>query len=180
MAQREPFRAADDALFCRASGKRRHTSPLALSRTTAFRWHANESNVPCDYDDKYRTLTLHADGTFTDYYEHLWDLKSKWVTEGVRLVVYGGTYTTQLTTEEGLQVVTVRLHYSKIVSKINDVVMARELLEAAEEPLEEIVLITGTLDTDSTSLTVKPYKGTGAAEPQLLVAGRKKRDHKCS
>ena len=61
--------------------------------TTAFRCHDNNSKESCDHDDNYRTVTLHTDGAFTDYYEHLWDLKSNWVTEGVDVVVYGGTYT---------------------------------------------------------------------------------------
>ena len=80
------------------------TSPSTLSRTTAFRFHANNSKDPRDYDDKYRTLTLHADGTFTDYYEHLWDLKSGWVTEGVERIVYAGTYTLDLPQAAGSQV----------------------------------------------------------------------------
>ena len=40
-----------------------------LSEKTAFRFHADESEDPRDHDDKYRTLTLHPDGTFTDWTE---------------------------------------------------------------------------------------------------------------
>ena len=96
VAPREPSRSASanaqHRLKC-AAPVGPSAGPSTLSRTTAFRWHANESRDPRDYDDKYRTLTLHADGTFTDFSEHLWDLKSGWVTEGVNCVVYGGTYT---------------------------------------------------------------------------------------
>ena len=67
-----------------------------LGETTAFRLHINNSDHPSDYDDTYRTVTLHSDGTFTDYNEHLWDLSSAWVTEGVDRIVYGGTYTLNL------------------------------------------------------------------------------------
>ena len=142
------------------------TSPSTLSRTTAFRFHANNSKDPRDYDDKYRTLTLHADGTFTDYYEHLWDLKSGWVTEGVERIVYAGTYTLDLPQAAGSQV---QLRYTKVVSKVNDVVGATESLEA-EEPLEEPVMACGTLSATGTrSLTVKPYRGGEAAEPQTLT-----------
>ena len=34
-----------------------------------FRFHADKSTHPGDYDDDYRTLALRSDGTFTDYYE---------------------------------------------------------------------------------------------------------------
>lgn len=173
VAQRKPSPSAG-AASAGASGQRtspsagasgQRTSPSALSKTTAFRWHANESHDPRDHDDKYRTLTLHADGTFTDFNEHLWDLKSEWVTEGVNCIVYGGTYT--------LEHPQVQLRFSKVVSKVDDVVTGKESL-AAEEPLKEPVLISGTLS--GTSLTVKPYSG-GAAEPQTLVAGKKHAIH---
>ena len=157
-----------------ASGQCIGTSSSALCKTTAFRFHANESTHPRDYDDKYRTLTLCADGTFTDYNEHLWDLKSEWVTEGVHSVVYAGTYTIDLPQ--------IQLRYIKLVSKVTDVVMAKESL-AADEPLTEPVIISGALDAGGTSLTVKQYQGGEArwhaagAEPQTLVAGKKHRIH---
>ena len=130
--------------------------------TTAFRCHDNNSKESCDHDDNYRTVTLHTDGAFTDYYEHLWDLKSNWVTEGVDVVVYGGTYTL-----DGSQV---QLRYTKIVSKVTDVVLAREKLEA-DEPLEEPVSASGTLSAGGTSLAVKPF-GKSDSEPQVLAARR--------
>lgn len=140
-----------------------------LSRTTAFRFHANKSRDPKDYDDEYRTLILNADGTFTDYNEHLWDLKSGWVTEGVSCTVYGGTYT--------LAGTAVKLRYSKIVSKVNDVVTARETL-AADEPLNEPVITSGTLSMDSKSLTVKRFQPQGGeVESQTLVVGPGARHH---
>ena len=149
-----------------AAGRRIRTSLSTLSRTTAFRFHADKSKDPSDHDDEYRTLTLHADGTFTDYNEHLWDLKSGWVTEGVNRIVYAGTYTLDLPPVAGSQV---QLRYTKVVSKTKDVVHATESLEA-EEPLEEPVVIYGTLSAaGKRSLTVKPYRGGEAAEPQTLT-----------
>jgi hypothetical protein len=137
-----------------------------LSDTTAFRFHANNSTHERDYDDDYRTLTLHADGTFTDYNEHLWDLKSGWITEGVSCIVYSGTYTLG-------PVPQIELRYTKIISKVNDVVTAKESL-AADEPLDEPVIASGTLSVDGKSLTVKRFQG-GEAKPQtLLVGGRHK------
>ena len=63
----------------------------------------------------------------------------------------------------------VQLQYTKVVSKVNDVVGATESLEA-EEPLEEPVMACGTLSATGTrSLTVKPYRGGEAAEPQTLT-----------
>ena len=135
--------------------------------TTAFRHHANNSNHPDDYDDEYRTLTLNADGTFTDYNEHLWDLKNGWITEGVSRTVYGGTYTLAGTAAE--------LRYTKIVSKVNDVVTAKESL-AAEEPLNEPVITSGTLSRDGKSLTVERFQ-RGDAEPQTLVMGGRHKIH---
>jgi hypothetical protein len=135
--------------------------------TTKFRWHANKSTNPKDHDDEYRTLTLNADGTFTDYNEHLWDLKEEWVTEGVATIVYGGSYT--LDTPH-----TIQLTYTAIVSKVNDVVMATESL-AADEPLDDPVITSGTLSRDGKSLTVKRFRGDardgGEEEPQTLVVG---------
>ena len=162
-----------------ASGQRTGTSSSALRKTTAFRFHANESGHPRDHDDKYRTLTLCADGTFTDYNEHLWDLKSEWITEGVNCVVYGGTYT--LDPPQILGGSRVDLHYSKVVSRVTDVVTAKESL-AADEPLTDPVIISGTLDAGGRSLTVKQYRQVAygtveqygqEAEPQTLVAGKK-------
>ena len=130
----------------------------SLRRTTAFRLHANNSKHPSDYDDVYRTLTLHADGTFTDYNEHLWDLKSQWVTEGVNRIVYAGTYT--------LNMPQVQLCYTKVVSKVNNVVSATECLNV-DEPLEEPVMVSGTLS--DMILTVKPYQGGESVEPHVLA-----------
>jgi len=111
-----------------------------------------------------RLLTpSHAFSRCPDYNEHLWDLKSAWVTEGVRSIVYAGTYT--------LDLPQVQLRYTKIVSKVNDVVRATEEL-AADELLKEPVVESGTLSAGGTSLTVKPYQGGEAAEPQTLVVGK--------
>jgi hypothetical protein len=136
--------------------------------TRAFRFHADISTSPKDYDDEYRTLTLNEDGTFTDYYEHLWDLKEGWVTEGVSLIVYSGTYTLDVS-----QIM--RLTYQAIISKVNNVVTGKETLEA-EEPLNEQVIASGTLSKDGKSLTVMKFQaggeaGGGEAEPQTLVMG---------
>ena len=122
--------------------------------------HANNSKHPGDHDDEYRTLTLHADGTFTDYNEHLWDLTEGWVTEGVRCIVYGGTYAIELPH--------IQLTYSKTVSKVNDVVMATESL-AAPEPLAEPTIISGLLSADGTSVTVKPFPGAVAVSHTLVA-----------
>jgi len=130
--------------------------------TRTFRFHADISTSPKDYDDEYRTLTLNADGTFTDYNEHLWDLKESWVTEGVSCIVYNGTYTL-----EAPQII--RLTYKAIVSKVNNVVTGEESLKA-EEPLNEQVSASGTLSADGKSLTIMKFQG-GEAEPQTLVMG---------
>ncbi len=109
-------------------------------------------------------MTLHPDGTFTDYNEHLWDLKQAWVTEGVDCIVYAGTYT--------LEKQKIQMRYTKIVSKVTDVVLARESL-AADEPLEAPVTADGILSADGTALTVKPFDkkpGGEGAEAQTLVA----------
>ena len=130
--------------------------------TRAFRFHADISTSPKDYDDEYRTLTLNEDGTFTDYNQHLWDLKEGWVTEGVNLIVYRGTYTL-----DAPQII--RLTYQAIISKVNNVVTGKEILES-EEPLDEQVIASGTLSRDEKSLTVVKFQG-GEAEPQTLVMG---------
>ena len=141
-----------------------------LTKKTAFRFHANNSKHPRDHDDEYRTLMLHPDGTFTDYNEHLWDLSSDWVTEGVNCVVYAGTYT-----RDGPHI---QLCYTKMVSKVADVVTAKESL-VEDEPLEQPVTTSGTMSAGGTSLALKPfgggvsYGGSGSkAEPQTLVAGK--------
>ena len=132
--------------------------PSVLSRKTAFRFHANNSQHPREHDDVYRTVTLHTDGTFTDFNEHLWDLCEQWVTEGVHCVVYAGTYT--------LEAPHIQLCYDRIISRVTDVVMAKESL-AADEPLKEPVTTSGTLSADGNSLAVNPFGGAG---PQTLVS----------
>ena len=139
-----------------------------VSRETTFRFHANESKHPREYDDKYRTLTLQPDGTFTDYNEHLWDLKEDWVTEGVNRVVYAGTYTLDGPLPSGPHI---ELCYTRIVSKCTDVVMGRESLEA-DEPLEQPVTTSGTMSAGGRSVALKPFGGGGEAKPQTLEAGK--------
>ena len=110
----------------------------------------------------YRTLTLHPDGTFTDYNEHLWDLFAQWVTEGVSMVVYAGTYSVDASRR-------IQLCYTRIVAKVDDVVTGKESL-AADEPLAQPVTISGTMSAHGTSLALKPFSG---AHPQTLVATKK-------
>ena len=132
-----------------------------LREKTAFRFHADNSRHPRDYDDNYRTLTLHRDGTFTDYNEHLWDLREGWITEGVNIVVYAGTYT--------LDKPHIQFCYDRIVSKVTDVVLAKESL-AADEPLKQPITISGTLSADGTSLVVTQFGAGCDAEPQTLLS----------
>jgi len=136
-----------------------------LGNTTAFRLHVNMSNHASDHDDIYRTVTLHSNGSFTDYNERLWDLSSTWTTEGVDRIVYGGTYT--------LNLPNIELHYTKIVSKCNDVYQGKEFDEV--EQLDEPRITSGTLSPGGTSLAVKPFRGGepgGAAELQTLAVGK--------
>ena len=132
-----------------------------LGETTAFRLHINNSDHPSDYDDTYRTVTLHSDGTFTDYNEHLWDLSSAWVTEGVDRIVYGGTYT--------LNLPNIELLYTKIVSTCKDVYSGKESNEVRQ--LEKPHTISGTLSPGNTSLAVKPFGG-GEQQVQTLAVGK--------
>ncbi|GMH93614.1 hypothetical protein TrST_g2913 [Triparma strigata] len=93
--------------------------------TRAFRFHADISTSPKDYDDE-ETYTLDAPQI-------------------------------------------VRLTYQAIISKVNNVVTAKEILEA-EEPLNEQVIASATLSRDGKSLTVMQFQGC-EAEPQTLVMG---------
>ena len=151
----------------------RSTKPAGASSiktTKSFRFHVNNSRHAGDHDDEYRTLTLHPDGTFTDYNEHLWDLKSDWVTEGVSRIVHGGTYE--------LELGQIQLQYTKVVSKTNDVVTAKDEI-AADEPLKEPFVTSATLSANGTSLTVKNRRARDASreEPQTLVAGGRHKIH---
>jgi hypothetical protein len=84
-------------------------------------------------------LTLHPGGTFTDYNERLWDLKSGCVTE-VHRVVYGGTYT--------LNLPRIQL-YTKTISKVRAVIMVKDSLAAAA-PLHEQIVTSGTVSVAGT------------------------------
>lgn len=141
--------------------------------TTAFRFHANNSKNERDYDDEYRTVTLNADGTFTDYNEHLWDLKTDWVTEGVTCRVYAGTYTQH----DGDGGQNIELTYTKIISKVDCVVTAKDTLDGKDEPLKEPVVAAGTLSSDGKSLTIKRFQGGSEAAPQTLVVGKRHEIH---
>ena len=112
----------------REPGTAFNATTSSLRRTTAFRFHASNSKHPSDYDDVYRTLTLHADGTFTDYNEHCGISRANGY-EGVNRIVYAGTYT--------LNMPQVQLCYTKVVSKVNNVVSATECLNV-DEPLESL------------------------------------------
>jgi len=123
-----------------------------------------------DEEDYYRTLTLKTDSSFTDYYEHLWDLREEWVTEGVSVNVYGGTYM--------IDAPELHLHYTKLVSQVDDVVMAREKLDEPK-PLEEAqrVCRTGALSADRKTVEVEPYGAVGGMHLATLRSDARIRDH---
>ena len=123
-----------------------------------------------DQEDYYRTLTLKTDSSFTDYYEHLWDLREEWVTEGVSVNVYGGTYM--------IDAPELHLHYTKLVSQVDDVVMAREKLDEPK-PLEEAqrVCRTGALSADRKTVEVEPYGAVGGMHLATLRSDARIRDH---